>query len=113
MKQLRPHRVLWLAGLSGLAIFSSGAVSPAWGQSMGEYRTVPPFASGLVPPNILILLDNLGSMSARASDQKTFSSTSAYSGIFHSASCYAYSNGKLTDPQPPRALSGMTGTALC
>ena len=74
-------------------------------QTMDQYFAVPPFVSDQVAPNILLILDNSGSMGGRACDptwcgvhadgtltpiNQSFVADSAYSGFFDSRTCYAY-----------------------
>ena len=74
-------------------------------QSMDQYYAVPPFVSDQAAPNILLLLDNSGSMGGRACDatwcgihsdltltpvNQDFVASSSYSGIFDSRTCYTY-----------------------
>ena len=74
-------------------------------QTMDQYYAVPPFVSDQVAPNIILLLDNSGSMADRACDptwcgvlstggttpvNQSFVATSSYSGFFNSLSCFIY-----------------------
>ncbi len=74
-------------------------------QTMDQYYAVPPFVNDQVAPNILLLLDNSGSMADRACDptwcgvlagggttpvNENFVATSSYSGFFDTLSCYTY-----------------------
>lgn len=74
-------------------------------QTMDQYYAVPPFVNDQVAPNIILLLDNSGSMADRACDptwcgvlstggttpvNQSFVATSSYSGFFNSLSCYTY-----------------------
>lgn len=67
-----------------------------------DYAGQPPFISSVVPPNVLILMDNSGSMGYRADcggfenlsspfgSCPTFDETKTYSGIFDPLRCYEY-----------------------
>ncbi|MEK7869984.1 MAG: hypothetical protein AAB271_06580, partial [Nitrospirota bacterium] len=70
-----------------------------------QYYSVPPFVSEQVAPNILLILDNSGSMGGRACDAtwcgihsgglltpdtQNFVADSTYSGYFGSLTCYTY-----------------------
>ncbi|MFO0775492.1 MAG: PilC/PilY family type IV pilus protein [Nitrospiraceae bacterium] len=97
-----------IAGLVMLSLLGLGLVTPdrpASAQSMVDYQSTPPFVSDIVPPNILLLLDNSGSMAGRACDPtwcgvhsdgsltpvtQSFVSTSTYSGYFDPKGCYTY-----------------------
>ena len=70
-------------------------------QTMDQYYAVPPFVSDQVAPNILLLLDNSGSMSYLACDRTddgdcldvgdlVFTNTTSYSGYFDPLTCYTY-----------------------
>lgn len=74
-------------------------------QTMDQYYAVPPFVSDQVAPNIILLLDNSGSMAERACDatwcgvlsgggttpvNQNFVATTTYGGFFDSLGCYAY-----------------------
>ncbi|THJ22285.1 MAG: hypothetical protein CAF44_006745 [Nitrospira sp. CG24D] len=74
-------------------------------QTMDQYYSVPPFVSEQVAPNILLILDNSGSMGGRACDAtwcgihsdglltpitQNFVADSTYSGYFGSLTCYTY-----------------------
>lgn len=77
----------------------------AQAQMMDQYYAVPPFVSDQVSPNILLILDNSGSMGGRACDptwcgihsdaslvpvNESFVAASSYSGFFDSKTCYTY-----------------------
>ena len=71
-------------------------------QTMDQYYAVPPFVSDQVAPNILLILDNSGSMAERSCDLswcgtpvpativRTFIATNTYSGYFDTLTCYTY-----------------------
>ena len=81
------------------ALLGSGT---AMAQTMDQYYSVPPFVSDQVAPNILLILDNSGSMSGRSCDPtwcgtpipativRTFVATNTYSGYFDPLRCYTY-----------------------
>ncbi|WHZ16733.1 MAG: Type IV fimbrial biogenesis protein PilY1 [Nitrospira sp.] len=73
--------------------------------SNADYSAVPPFVSSVTTPNILLLLDNSGSMADPACDPsncgvhsdgsttpvvQTYVSTTKYTGFFDSLKCYTY-----------------------
>jgi type IV pilus assembly protein PilY1 len=75
-------------------------------QTMDQYYGVPPFVSDQVAPNIVLLLDNSGSMSGLACDLSTpadgdcvdagdrpFTNTFTFSGYFDPLRCYTYDTG--------------------
>ena len=68
-------------------------------QSMADYTAVPPFVSeNAVPPNVLLLLDNSGSMN-RAAYRTAFNPTKVYFGLFDPLECYSYGTNKF-QPDP-------------
>jgi type IV pilus assembly protein PilY1 len=88
---------------------------------MDQYYAVPPFVSDQVAPNILLVLDNSGSMGGRACDatwcgihsdglltpvNQNFVADSTYSGYFSSLICYTY------DATNTRFVTGATKVAL-
>jgi type IV pilus assembly protein PilY1 len=68
----------------------------------GDYSAAPPFVSNTVQPNVLILMDNSGSMGLRAycgtetnsANNSTcdalFSAATTYTGLFDPMTCYTY-----------------------
>ena len=75
-------------------------------QTMDQYYAVPPFVNDQVAPNIILLLDNSGSMSGLACDasnpadgdcsdagDRPFNNTTNFSGYFDSLLCYTYDAG--------------------
>lgn len=68
-----------------------------------DYSGTPPFVASAVTPNVLILMDNSGSMGLRAycgtpafsgfnvTCSDTFLATTTYSGMFDPMKCYSYS----------------------
>ena len=89
----------WLECASLFGFGDAGAVV-----SNADYTAVPPFVSNATTPNIIILMDNSGSMSNRAcestscgtlptgatSTTTTFTNTTRYSGYFDPLQCYTY-----------------------
>ncbi|MBV6468526.1 MAG: hypothetical protein NBKEAIPA_00392 [Nitrospirae bacterium] len=98
----------------GTSRWAEGAVSNA------DYTAVPPFVSSATTPNIIVVMDNSGSMSNRAcestscgtladgstSTTTTFTDTTRYSGYFDSLRCYLY------DTADTRFEEGAAKTAL-
>ncbi len=76
-------------------------------QVNADYTSSPPFIANIAVPNILIVMDNSGSMSNRAcestscgtlpgggtSTSTTFTNTTRYSGYFDPLTCYTYDTG--------------------
>ena len=91
------------AALALLGCLLGGTTAQA--QTMDQYYAVPPFVSDQVSPNILLILDNSGSMGGRACDptwcgvhsdtslvpvNQSFVADSSYSGFFDPRTCYTY-----------------------
>ncbi len=79
---------VWALTLTGLLLGSSDVTA----QTMADYTAIPPFVSETVPPNILMLLDNSGSMNSMAYDDsgEAFDPTKSHTGIFDATDCYQY-----------------------
>ncbi|ULA59185.1 MAG: Putative Type IV pilus assembly protein PilY1 [Nitrospira sp.] len=91
-----------LVGSVGAGLCGSGDAAAV--VSNADYTAVPPFVSSATTPNIIILMDNSGSMSNRAcestscgtladgstSTTTTWTNTTRYSGYFDSLRCYTY-----------------------
>lgn len=91
-------------GVVLLAIAGEGSEVQA--QTMDQYYSVPPFVSDQVAPNIILLLDNSGSMSnlgncdgtddgdcvdfTGSPTDKVFTNTTSWAGYFDSLTCYTY-----------------------
>lgn len=67
----------------------------AFAQVMADYSATPPFIPDTVPPNILLLMDNSGSMNMLAY-QDAFVPTTTYVGLFDPLKCYSYASGLFT-----------------
>ena len=75
-------------------------------QSMSDYTAIPPFVSNTVPANILLLLDNSGSMNNMAYTT-AFNTATTYSGLFDATECYSYSSNVFQpDPSANPATPG-------
>lgn len=105
----------------GVLIGSLAGLGAALAQTMDQYYAVPPFVSEQVAPNILLILDNSGSMGGRACDStwcgvhadgsltpvnESFVANSTYSGYFGSLTCYTY------DATNTRFIAGATKATL-
>jgi type IV pilus assembly protein PilY1 len=89
-----------------LAVTSFFGEGNAWAVvSNADYSGVPPFVSAVTTPNILLLLDNSGSMADTACDPsncgvhsdgtttpvvQTYVNSTKYTGFFDSLKCYTY-----------------------
>ena len=97
-----------------LALFAVVMICPshASAQAMADYTSTPPFVSQTVPPNVLLLLDNSGSMNM-AAYQTVFDMTKTYSGVFDPLECYSYGTNQF-DPDPsanPASLGTCTNAS--
>src|SRR3982751_4542574 len=91
-------------------------------QTMDQYYAVPPFVSDQVVPNIILVLDNSGSMSGLACDlsnpadgdcsdagDRPFTSAFSFSGYFDPLLCYTYDT---TDTRfEPATVKGALATS--
>jgi len=91
----------------GITVFVSGPFVPETlatsSTTMVDYTAVPPFVGNALPPNVLLLMDNSGSMRDSGYHPKgteVYSSTTDFGGYFESSKCYAFSgsgsSGKFT-----------------
>ena len=89
-------------------------------QTMDQYYSVPPFVSDQVAPNIVLLLDNSGSMSGLACDlsnpadgdcsdagDRPFTNTFRFSGYFDPDLCYTYDAGADARFEPATAKANL------
>ncbi|MGH7209334.1 MAG: hypothetical protein ACREIL_08120, partial [Nitrospiraceae bacterium] len=81
-------------------------------QAMADYTAYPPFVgANAVPPNILLLLDNSGSMNSMAFGN-AFDPNQTYSGLFDALECYNYGSNKfIPDPTANPATLGTCTTS--
>ncbi len=100
------------------------APSASMAQTMDQYYAVPPFVSDQVAPNIILVLDNSGSMSNLGncdgtddgdcvdlgSGDKPFTNTTNWAGYFDSYTCYTYDT---TDTRFEPATVRATLAAAC
>jgi type IV pilus assembly protein PilY1 len=101
-------RITALRGAVMLALASCLA-GPAvlQAQTMDQYYSVPPFVADQVAPNIILVLDNSGSMSGLACDRsvpadgdcrdagdRPFDNTFRFAGYFDPLTCYTYDTGE-------------------
>lgn len=98
---------LRIAVLVGIALIAG--VTPLLAQTMADYTSEPPFLTEAVAPNILLLMDNSGSMnwSAYHRSGEAYDPAKTYYGYFSSSSCYSYGSSKFT-PGVARAASAPT-----
>ena len=75
--------VLTVTSLLGVSVNSFGATA-------AQYNAIPPFLSTEVPPNVMFMLDNSGSMKNLLADGAGFDSSKTYYGIFEGTSKYKY-----------------------
>ena len=89
--------VLMTVMLTAGAFVGMGASAHAQTPTMDKYYAVPPFVQDQVKPNILIIMDNSGSMECRAYDGTdcsatalSFTAATKYTGYFDEKTCYTY-----------------------
>lgn len=87
-----------------------GPAGEGHAQSLSDYTAYPPFtATTAVPPNILLLLDNSGSMNTKAY-QIAFDPARVYYGLFDPLECYTYGSNKFQpDPAANPSSPGTCG----
>jgi type IV pilus assembly protein PilY1 len=81
-------------------------------QSMADYTAAPPFIVNTVPPNVLLVMDNSGSMNTAAYKDNTFDPAIVYYGYFDPYECYTYgSNRFFPNPAANPAAPGTCESA--
>jgi type IV pilus assembly protein PilY1 len=72
--------------------------APTQAQTLSDYSALPPFLGNVLTPNVLILMDNSGSMDSSAyhNNDEGYDSTREYGGYFDNTRCYTYGSGKFT-----------------
>jgi type IV pilus assembly protein PilY1 len=84
----------------------------AQAQSMADYTAMPPFIVNTVPPNVLLLMDNSGSMNDAAYSQNAFDPSIVYHGLYDPHECYSYSSNNFwPNPAANPAVPGTCGDA--
>ena len=105
--------VLLLMGTLGLPVAVQAQV-------MNDYKSTPPFINTAVPPNVLLLFDNSGSMNTLAYKGAVapatpwipatpFNNATVYGGLFTATECYNY-NGTEFVPDTGTANPPIPGT---
>ncbi|MCX5723712.1 MAG: PilC/PilY family type IV pilus protein [Nitrospirae bacterium] len=99
-------KILWC----GLCVLGVAALFPsveAHAQAMADYTSIPPFIADAVPPNVLLLMDNSGSMDSSAyhDNAEPYNPSKDYNGYFAPTKCYSYGSNKFT-PSADKAASG-------
>jgi len=109
MKIFKTHpMVQGLAGI-GLLLSLCALFAPRAGlaQTMADYTAAPPFVSEAVPPNVLLLMDNSGSMnlSAYHLNGEAYNPAKEYQGYFAPNKCYSYASSQFK-PGVGKAATG-------
>ncbi len=94
MKAVNWVKVLFLIIIfSGVKIVPTQAATASY--SLSDFSSLPPFVGNVLTPNVLLLMDNSGSMmdSAFHLNGETYDPTSEYGGYFEQK-CYNYSSGQ-------------------
>jgi type IV pilus assembly protein PilY1 len=98
----------WIvAGAVLLALIPFCGPNKAHAQAMADYTSIPPFIADAVPPNVLLLMDNSGSMNTSAFHEngEAYVPTKEYNGYFAPDKCYSYGSNKFT-PVADKATTG-------
>jgi type IV pilus assembly protein PilY1 len=114
LSSLKKYRMpgVWLS--SSLIAILLLCSNMGFAQEMAPYCCAPPFVTTVVPPNILISLDNSGSMYERAytTDTIYMTDTISYYGYFKPESNYVWASNHFesspTGPWPGRILNWAT-----
>ena len=122
--------VLVIGVLTVLALTFAPRVAKGDTETMADYAAFPPFMSATVQPNVLVILDNSGSMNefaykesvghicANASAYTGYEAGTKYYGYFDSDTCYKYDNtghffypagATVDDPATPGILERSAG----
>jgi len=97
-----------VAGMGCLSVLGALFIPQvAHGQNMADYTAMPPFIADAVPPNVLLLMDNSGSMNLSAYHRsgEAYDSNREYQGYFASGKCYSYGSNQFT-PGPNQSPTG-------
>lgn len=97
-----------VAGMGCLSVLGALFIPQvAHGQNMADYTAMPPFIADAVPPNVLLLMDNSGSMNLSAYHRsgEAYDPNREYQGYFASGKCYSYGSNQFT-PGPDQATTG-------
>ena len=93
----------------GVLSFSCAVLAPQQihAQTMADYTSAPPFVSENVPPNVLLIMDNSGSMNESAYHiaGEVYDPAREYQGYFAPNKCYSYASTKF-NPVTNKAASG-------
>ena len=90
-----------LASYVATALLAMGiglSLEDARAQTMADYTAMPPFIATAVPPNVLLLLDNSGSMlnSAYHPSGEAYDPAKSYNGYLDPTQCYSYGSNRFT-----------------
>ncbi len=108
----------WMVAGAVLSVLGQlGAPLEATAQVMGDYHSEPPFVADVVPPNVLLLMDNSGSMDNSAyheavTDVYVPTKPGGYTGYFQPDKCYSHATNTFT-PGPTAILSGSPAVWTC
>ena len=112
----RTHARWIVAGAVLLALSPFCGPNKAHAQAMADYTSTPPFIADAVPPNVLLLMDNSGSMDKAAyheiGEAYVPTKVGGYSGYFKEDKCYSYGSNKFT-PGPTATSSGSPAVWTC
>jgi type IV pilus assembly protein PilY1 len=106
-------RVIAVVGLLLGAVLGPGSLlSPNElnAQVMSDYTAPHPYINQVVPPNILLIVDNSGSLKHMAYGDTTFNPATTYTGLFEPTECYKRNSSQFepdpaADPSSPGTCS--------
>ena len=110
---MKPERTTCALALLAIVLIAACiSLSPALGAepSMSEYTCYPIFLTSTVTPNVMIMLDNSGSMNYRAYANQRYDHTKSYYGYFEPHKHYYYSQQKI--PQVSAGFGRQRNTAV-
>ncbi|MFQ5597545.1 MAG: PilC/PilY family type IV pilus protein [Nitrospiria bacterium] len=110
---MKRNRLLFsiISIISFMLVLAAGASNQAEAQTLADYSALPPFLGAEIPPNVLLLVDNSGSMNhcAYANNgvdgcrywwgsnlSNQYVSTQTYYGYFQEDKCYTYASNKFS-----------------
>jgi|CXWL01.1.fsa_nt_gi type IV pilus assembly protein PilY1 len=79
---------------------------------MADYEATPPFVSNAVAPNVLLLMDNSGSMNDRAYPA-AFDPAKTYNGLFVAEECYSYASSTFSPDSAANPTTMPSGGWTC
>ncbi|MBI1822822.1 MAG: hypothetical protein HYR80_01700, partial [Nitrospirae bacterium] len=110
MKAVKLVQFVLIFVLLGMGVAPARAATTSY--SLSDFSALPPFIGNVVTPNILLLLDNSGSMNDTAYGQASagpYSAATEYGGYFDNTKCYSYGSSRFTPTATAKPCGGATG----